>query len=145
MTRASLHHKMNHRDLLGLFRSSDRRCSVKNGVLKNFANLTGKHLRRSHFLITFQVFRPATLLKIYSNTEIAGEHLCRSAISIKLQSNFFEITHCNEPSPLNLLHISDHLFLRTPPDGSLWKVSLSISINVLIKFLTPHACRLEIV
>ena len=49
MTRTSLCHKMNHRDLLGLFRSSHRRCSVKKGVLKNFANFTGKHLCWSLF------------------------------------------------------------------------------------------------
>ena len=35
---------MNHRDLLGLFRSSHRRRSVKKGVLKNFTNLIGEHL-----------------------------------------------------------------------------------------------------
>ena len=35
---------MNHSDLVGLFRSSHRRCSVKKGILKNFANFTGKHL-----------------------------------------------------------------------------------------------------
>ena len=52
MTRASLRHTMNHRDLLGLFRSSHRRCSIKKGVLKNFANFTGKHLCWSLFLIT---------------------------------------------------------------------------------------------
>ena len=63
MTRASLRHTMNHRDLLGLFRSSDRRCSVKKGVLKNFTNFTGKHLCWSQFLTTLQVFRPAALLK----------------------------------------------------------------------------------
>ena len=34
---------MNHRDLLGLFRSSCQRCSVKKDVLKNIANFTGKH------------------------------------------------------------------------------------------------------
>ena len=32
------------RDLLGLFRSSHRRCSVKKDFLKKFANFTGKHL-----------------------------------------------------------------------------------------------------
>ena len=46
-----------------LLRSSYRRCSVKKDVLKNFANFTGRSL-----LITLQVFRPATLLKRYSNT-----------------------------------------------------------------------------
>ena len=38
MTRASLHHTMNHRDVvLNLLRSSHQRCSVKKGVLKTFA------------------------------------------------------------------------------------------------------------
>ena len=45
--------QMNHRDLLGLFRSSHRRCSVKKGVLKKFAYFTGKHLCWSLFLIKF--------------------------------------------------------------------------------------------
>ena len=39
-----LRHTMNHRDLLVLFRSSYRKCSVKKGVLKNFENFTEKHL-----------------------------------------------------------------------------------------------------
>ena len=40
----SVRHRMNHRDLLGLFRSSHRRCCLKKGVLKNFANFAGKHM-----------------------------------------------------------------------------------------------------
>ena len=66
MTRASIRHTMNHRDLLDLFRSSHRRRSVKKGVLKNFANFTGRRLCWSLFLITLQVFKPAVLLKRYS-------------------------------------------------------------------------------
>ena len=38
---------MSHRNVLGLFISSWRRCSVKEGVLKKFAGFTGKHLRWS--------------------------------------------------------------------------------------------------
>ena len=53
MTKKSLC-QMNHRDLLGLFRSSHRRCSVKKGVLKKFGNFTGKHLCWSLFLIKLQ-------------------------------------------------------------------------------------------
>ena len=34
------------------FRSSHQRCSVKKGILKNFANFTGKHFCRCLFLIT---------------------------------------------------------------------------------------------
>ena len=41
---------------------SHRRCSVKKGVLKNFAKLTGKHLSRVSFLIKL-LGAPATLLK----------------------------------------------------------------------------------
>ena len=32
-----------------IFRSSHQRCSVKQGVLRNFAKFTGKHLRQSLF------------------------------------------------------------------------------------------------
>ena len=31
------------------FRSSQRRCSIKKGVLKNLQKFTGKHLRQSFF------------------------------------------------------------------------------------------------
>ena len=47
---------MNHRDLLGLFRSNHRRCSVKNAVLKKFGNFKGKHLSWSIFLIKLQAW-----------------------------------------------------------------------------------------
>ena len=43
-------------DLLGLFTSNHRRCSVKKGVLKKFANFTGKHLSWSLFLIKLQAW-----------------------------------------------------------------------------------------
>ena len=42
-------------------RSSNHRCSVKQGVLGNFAKFTGKHLRQSLFFN--KVARPATWLK----------------------------------------------------------------------------------
>ena len=35
-------------------RSSHRRCSIKKGVLKNFAKFTGKHTRRSNFFNELQ-------------------------------------------------------------------------------------------
>ena len=47
----NLHHKIT-------LRSSHRRCSVKKGVLRNFAKFTGKHLCQR---LCFN--RPATLLK----------------------------------------------------------------------------------
>ena len=50
-----------------------------------------------------EVFLGKGVLKICS--KFTGEHPCRSAISIKLQSNFVEITLWHECSPVNLLHI----------------------------------------
>ena len=47
-----------------LVKSSHQRCSVQNGVLKNFAKVTGKHLCQSLFFnkVSFLI-RPATSLK----------------------------------------------------------------------------------
>ena len=46
-----------------LDRSSHQRCSIKKGVLKNFAKFTGKHLCQSFFFNKVAGLRPATLLK----------------------------------------------------------------------------------
>ena len=54
----------------GNFRSSRSLMFFKIYVLENFANLTGKHLCWSFFLIKMQVSRPATLLKRDSNTGV---------------------------------------------------------------------------
>ena len=51
-------------------------CFVKKGVLKNFANFAGKHLRWSLFLIKRQDVWLATLLKRDPNTGVfLREHL----------------------------------------------------------------------
>ena len=52
-----------------------------------------------------------------------GEHPCRSAILIKLQSNFIEITLQHECSPVNLLHIFRTPFLKNASGGLLLKVA----------------------
>ena len=49
------------------------------------------------------VFLEKGVLKICSN--VRGEHSCRSVISIKLQSNFVEITLRHGCFPVNFLHI----------------------------------------
>ena len=54
-----------------------------------------------------EVFLGKGVLKICS--KFTGEHPCRSVISMKLQSNFTEITLQHGCSPSNLLHI-----FRTP-------------------------------
>ena len=62
-----------------------------------------------------EVFLGKSVLKICR--KFTGEHPYRSAISIKLQSNFNEITLRHGCSTVNLLHISEHLFLGTTLDG----------------------------
>ena len=53
-----------------IFRSSGSQMFLKIGVLKNFANYTGKHLHWSLFLIKLLAWRPVTLLKKDSNTGV---------------------------------------------------------------------------
>ena len=50
-----------------------------------------------------EVFIKKGVMKICN--KFPGEHPCRSAISVKLQSNFFEITFRHGRSPVNLLYI----------------------------------------
>ena len=45
------------------FKSSNQRCSIKKGALKNFAKFTRKHLCQSLFFDKVVGLRPATLLK----------------------------------------------------------------------------------
>ena len=66
-----------------------------------------------------EVFLGKGVLKIC--TKFTGEHPCRSAISIKLQSNFIEITLWHGRSPVNLLHIFRTLFLKNTSGGLLPK------------------------
>ena len=47
---------------------------LKKDLVKNFANVTRKHLCWSLFLIKLQVCRPTTLLKWYSNPGISWEN-----------------------------------------------------------------------
>ena len=51
----------NFEGLLFIFRRSHRSCSLRKGVLRNFAKFTGKHLRQSLFFN--KAARHATLLK----------------------------------------------------------------------------------
>ena len=51
-------------------RSSHQRCSVRKGILRNFAKFTGKHLCQSLFLNKVVGLRPTTLLKRDSGTGV---------------------------------------------------------------------------
>ena len=57
-----------------------------------------------------EVFLGKCVLKKCS--KFAGEHACRSVISIKLQSNFIEIIIWHGRSPVHLLHIFRTAFPR---------------------------------
>ena len=57
-----------------------------------------------------ELFLRKGVLKICIN--FTGEHLCRSVISLKLQSNFIEIALRHKHSPVNLLHIFRATFLK---------------------------------
>ena len=46
-----------------IYRSSHQRCSMKKGVVRNFAKFTGKHLCQSLLFNKVAGLRPATLLK----------------------------------------------------------------------------------
>ena len=50
------------------FRSSHKRCSVRKGVLRNFAKFTGKYLCQSLFFNQVSVLWSATSLKRDSGT-----------------------------------------------------------------------------
>ena len=55
----------------GFLSSSHRRCSIKTAALKTFTILEIKHLPWSLFLITLQTFKPTTLSKRDSNTDVS--------------------------------------------------------------------------
>ena len=68
----------------------------KEAVVKNFAIFAGKHLCWSLFLIMLQTFRPASLLKINSNTILLKntcfeEHLRTTASEVCFPHDIFYI------------------------------------------------------
>ena len=72
-------------------------------------------------------------------SKFTGEHLCRSAISVKLQSNFIEITLQHGSSPVNLLHIFRTPFLKNTSGRLLvdndTEISLFISFSIFTGML----------
>ena len=74
-------------------------------------------------------------LKICS--KFTGEHPCRSAISIKLQSNFNEIALRHGCSPVNLLHI-----FRTPfPKNTSGWLLLKLAVLFLFDTSGMHGAK----
>ena len=66
--------------------------------------------------------------------KFTGEHPCRSVISMKLQSNFIEITLRHGCSPLNLLHIFRTPFLKNTSGRLLLSFPSAIVICIYKRF-----------
>ena len=77
-----------------------------------------------------EVFLGKGVLKIC--IKFTGEHPCQSAISIKLYSNFIEITLCNWCSPITLLHIFRIPFLNNTSGWLLLYLGLEDSFRQLV-------------
>ena len=78
-----------------------------------------------------------SVLKISS--KFTGAHSCRSAISIKLQSNFIEITLRNGCTPVNLLHIFGTWFLMSTSGRLLLNFGPAIIFLCVKKILFSEA------
>ena len=99
-----------------------------------------------------KVFLLKGVLKVCS--KFIGEHPCRSVISIRLQSNFIEITLLHGCSAVNLLHIFSTPF---PKNFSGWLlkplvtlksrqgVSIEKISSVIQKFINKHQGYFETV
>ena len=81
-------------------------CQMLSLAWKWLKYMVPRKIRSSHP----KVFLGKGILKICS--KFTGEHTYRVAISIKLQSNFIEITLRRGRSPVNLLHIFRIYFLK---------------------------------
>ena len=105
----------------------------KTRICKLIYNST--HFRSSHL----EVFLGKGVLKIWS--KFTGEHLCQSVNSIKLQSNFIEITLRYGCSPVNLLHIFRTPFSKNSSGRLLltlyFKMFLSTAFYVLLILSSP--------
>ena len=103
------------------------KCNELN-ILSLFSPIScsGSPFRRS----LLDVFLGKVVQKICSNFK--GESSCRSAVLIKLQSNFIEITFRHGCSPVNLLHI-----FKTPfPKNTSERMFLSVQcVDCNIKYL----------
>ena len=89
-----------------MVRSSHRRCSVRKGVLRNFAKLSGKHLCQSLFFNKVAVLRPVTISKkqtlrqmfscefcVISKSKFFTEHLWATA-SVWSKLSLFKWWYC---------------------------------------------------
>ena len=81
-----------------------------------------------------EVFLGKGVLKICS--KFTEEHSCRSAISMKMQSNFIEIMLQHGFSPVNLMHIFITPFLKNTFGWLLLLVLFQFSVKILYDFFS---------
>ena len=77
-----------------------------------------------------EVFLEKGVLKICS--KFTGEHPCQTVISLKLQSNFNEITLRHGHYPVNLLHIFRTSFPKNISEGLLLFVAWTVSDHLIM-------------
>ena len=107
----------------GTVRSSQWRCSVKQGVLKILQNFTGKNLCLSLFLIKLLFWGPATLLK-KTPTQVVSCKLCKL-----FKNNYFEehLWMSNIGVFLwTLWIIQEHLFCRESTNSCLFNLQTTV-------------------
>ena len=84
----------------------------------NLGSISKVNFRRS----PLEVFLGKSVLKICR--KFTEEHPCQSVISIKLQSDFIEVTLRHRCSPVNLLHIFTTILPKNASGGLLLKFLL---------------------
>ena len=125
---------MNHFSSRLISSSSHQRCSMKKGVLKNFAKFTGKHLCQSLFLNKVAELRPATLLKK------RPWHRCFPVNFAKLVRINFYRTPPLTASPFDATVISSYLY--TPLKTSENHQENAFRLATLLKKRLWHRCFL---
>ena len=115
------------------------------GISSKFKFYIFKYVQRSRLLCKVstgshpEVFWVKGVLKMCCR--FIGEHPCRNVISIKLQSNFIEITLRHECSPVNLLHIFIKPFTKNTSERLL--LCLSFRVCWCLKSEIPNSDKLS--
>ena len=103
-----------------------RKCALQNGqngsceILRILIKFEALRLLLYHKIKLDRSSDPEVLLGkgvLKKCSKFTGEHPCRSVISIKLESNFIEITLWHGCPPVNLLHIFRTSFPKNTLDS----------------------------
>ena len=107
-----------------IFRSSRKRCFIKNGVLKNFAKFTGKHCARVSFATLLKKVFSWKFCKIFKNTFLT-EHPWTTA------SEYYGIKNNNSVNS----HLFKYFFKFIISENSSWPriVAMSVAKKIFTK------------